>query len=52
MGIPRRGRGGKDPPSEMLVHTFGELYFIFIENEITLQGKKCTALFQTHNCEK
>ena len=28
-----------------------ELYF-FQGNEITLRGKKCTALFQTHNWEK
>ena len=35
------------PPYEILV--FPTNFIFFQGNEITLRGKKCTALFQTHN---
>ena len=38
------------PPYEILV--FPTNFIFFQGNEITLRGKKCTALFQTHNWEK
>ena len=38
------------PPNEILV--FPTNFIFFQGNEITLRGKKCTALFQTHNWEK
>ena len=38
------------PPYEILV--FPTNFIFFQRNEITLRGKKCTALFQTHNWEK
>ena len=38
------------PPYEILV--FPTNFIFFQRNEITLWGKKCTALFHTHNWEK
>ena len=38
------------PPYEIWV--FPTNFIFFQGNEITLRGKKCTALFQTHNWEK